>query len=84
MNLVTLPLRYGMQKVAKRMEAASQDKVVGGSEKSTILPCWGFLLPHTFLWAKNIVKVVIALLFTTYRNTFKSMLLLTIMVRRII
>lgn len=42
-----------MQKVAKRMEAAGQDKVVGGSEKSKILPCLGWLLPHTFFKGKK-------------------------------
>lgn len=63
------------------MEAAGQDKVVGGSEKSKILPYWDCLLPHTFFKGKNLDKFIIALFFSTYRNTFKSMLLLTVMVR---
>lgn len=52
-----------MQKVAKRMEAAGQDKVVGGSEKSKILPYWGCLLPHTFFKVKNLENFIIALFF---------------------
>lgn len=36
-----------MQRVAKWREAAGQEKVVGGSEKPSLLACWVCLLPHT-------------------------------------